>query len=135
MFFASLFTVKDGLIWIEVGSVGDATAQLKDDVENHIFSLENGDDWFYFEDQSIDSSSSSSSGEQCAKSRAESSTLNVRTISGSDTTLINFKYDTTPGYTVLHEGACNFAGLKPGSSSSKSDPDSGKSRFRSQSRN
>jgi hypothetical protein len=107
-------------------SGGDISAQ-EDDLQQYVFADVNGDDWFYFED----STSSSSLQEQCAKPTAESH-FNVRTISGSDTTLINFQYERTPRHTVLHEGRCNFAGLKPVSPSSQSESDYGRFRFRSQ---
>ncbi|MCJ1393980.1 hypothetical protein MMC18_006857 [Xylographa bjoerkii] len=119
----NLFTVKDGLIFIEaLPTYGDDTAAQDDDPEQFVFADVNGDDWFYFEDSTSSSSSSSSSRENCAKSMTESH-FNVRTISGSDTTLINFEYDSTPRHRVLHEGRCNFAGLKPVSN---------KNQFRSQ---
>jgi len=130
----NLFTIKDGLILIEALGVsgGDVTARDAE-YSQYVFADLNGDDWFYFEDQTYDdkSSSSSSSQEQCAKPTAESH-FSVRTISGSDTTLINFQYESTPEYKVLHEGRCNFAGLKPVSPSSQSDPTSKRFRFQSQ---
>ena len=130
MFFASLFTIKDGLVFVEANPVsgGDFATQAGDP-EVHDFADVNGDDWFYFQDESTWSDSSSR--EQCAKPMAQSQ-FSARTISGSDTTLINFAYDRTPSHRVLHEGRCNFAGLAPVSPSSQSDPDSGRSRFRSQ---
>ena len=125
MFFVSLFTVKDGLIFIEATPAsGSNVAAQADDPSQYVFADVNGDDWFYFED-------TTSSQEQCAQSMADSH-FNVRTISGSDTTLINFAYDRTPQHTVLHQGRCNFAGLKPVAPSSQSDPDSGRFRFWSQ---
>ena len=122
-----MFTVKDGLILIEALPVsgGDVTAR-DDDASQYVFADVNGDDWFYFED-----TSSPSDQEQCAKPTTEGQ-FSVRTISGSDTTLINFQYESTPQYKVLHEGRCNFAGLKPVSPSSQSDPNSEKFRFQSQ---
>ena len=105
----------------------DVTAR-EDKASQYVFADVNGDDWFYFEDNT---SLSSSSQEQCAKPTAEGH-FNVRTISGSDTTLINFQYESTPQHKVLHEGRCNFAGLRPVSPSSQSDPDSERFRFRSQ---
>ncbi|MCJ1433325.1 hypothetical protein MMC27_002685 [Xylographa pallens] len=109
----NLFTVKDGLIFVEALPVyGDNTAADDQTEEQFVFADVNGDDWFYFEDSTSSSSSSSSSRENCATPTAESH-FNVRTISGSDTTLINFEYDSTPHHRVLHEGRCNFAGLKP----------------------
>jgi len=125
----NLFTVKDGLIFIEALAGADGKVRSKaDDWENHVFADVNGDDWFYFEDSTTDNDDRA----QCANPIAQSSSFNVRTISGSDTTLINFEYDRTPSHRVLHEGRCNFAGLKPLSTSSRSDPDAGRSRFQSQ---
>lgn len=125
----NLFTVKDGLILIEALPVsGGDVAVRDDDTSQYVFADVNGDDWFYFEDNS---SGDYTSQEQCAKSTAEDH-FSVRTISGSDTTLINFQYESTPQYKVLHEGRCNFAGLKPVSPSSQSDPDSKRLRFQSQ---
>ncbi|MCJ1290783.1 hypothetical protein MMC34_002325 [Xylographa carneopallida] len=132
MFFASLFTVKDGLILIEALAVSDGNVAAQDESSQYVFADVNGNDWFYFEDNTYPDSTSSP--EQCAKSTVDSH-FNVRTISGSNTTLINFEYESTPQHKVLHEGRCNFAGLKPVSPSSQSDPDSGRSRFRAQSRN
>lgn len=132
--YPNLFTIKDGLILIEVfdRSGGDVTARKDEDEESqYVFADVNGDDWFYFEDQTSEDETSSSSQEQCAKPTAESH-FSVRTISGSDTTLINFQYESTPQHEVLHEGRCNFAGLKPVSPSSQSDPNSKRFRFQSQ---
>jgi hypothetical protein len=122
-----LFTVKDGLIFIEALSVSDGIVARDDSSSQYVFADVNGDDWFYFED----TTTSDSSQEHCAKRTADSH-FHVRTISGSDTTLINFEYDSTPRHKVLHEGRCNFAGLKPISTSTRSDPDAGKFRLRTQ---
>lgn len=122
----NLFTVKDGLIFIEALVSGDDVTAREDEGSQYVFADVNGDDWFYFEDET-----SSSSQEQCAKPTAESH-FSVRTISGSDTTLINFQYESTPQHKVLHEGRCNFAGLKPVSPSSQSDPNSKRFRFQSE---
>jgi len=125
----NLFTVKDGLIFIEALPINGDVAARAGDPDQYVFADVNGDDWFYFEDTT--SGDDDDSYEQCAKSKA-ASTFNVRTISGSDTTLLNFEYERTPSHKVLHEGRCNFAGLKPVDQSSQSDPDSGRFRFRSQ---
>ena len=130
IFFASLFTLKDGLVFIEAFTGDDVAAQA-DASNDYVFADLNGDDWFYFEDSTTSSLLSSSSRERCAKSTAQP-TFTARTISGSDTTLLSFEYTGTPSHKVLHEGRCNFAGLTPVSSSSQSDPDSGNFRFRSQ---
>lgn len=126
----NLFTVKDGLIFIEATTTNDANNFAArdddddDDSSSYVFAGINGDDWFYFEDQ-YNPGSDMSSKENCAKSTANP-VFNVRTISGSETTLINFEYESTPHHKVLHEGRCNFAGLKPVAQPSQRD------RFRSQ---
>jgi hypothetical protein len=112
---------------IALSASGGDTSARADDVEQFVFAGLNGDDWFYFED----TTSSDELQEQCAKPTAQSH-FNVRTISGSDTTLINFQYERTPTHKVLHEGRCSFAGLKPVSPSSQSGFDSERLRFRSQ---
>jgi hypothetical protein len=122
-----LFTVKDGLVFIEASPIGDDNVAARDVAESqYVFADVNGDDWFYFEDTTTEDVE-----EKCVKSTAQSQ-FTARTISGSDTTLINFEYESTPKHKVLHEGRCNFAGLKPVSPSSQNDPDSGTFRFRSQ---
>ncbi|MCJ1334971.1 hypothetical protein MMC09_000237, partial [Bachmanniomyces sp. S44760] len=99
----NLFTVKDGLIFIE--AYGSTTNSIDDnESEQFVFADVNGDDWFYFED---------SPGSYYSAKRHTAPPIIIRTISGSDTTLINFQYDGTPSHTVLHEGRCNFAGLTP----------------------
>lgn len=131
--FASLFTVKDGLIFIEAYPVsGDGVSAQKNDPSDFVFADVNGDDWFYFEDTTTGSDLSSSHLQGSCAKPAASSHFNVRTISGSDTTLINFQYESTPSHKVLHEGRCSFAGLKPVSQSRQSESDSSGSRFRSQ---
>jgi hypothetical protein len=119
----NLFTVKDGIVFIEARpmSGGDVAAR-RDDYDQYVFADVNGDDWFYFEDQTY----TDDSHEQCASATYKSS-LEMQTISGSDTTLINFEYESTPRHTVVHEGRCEFAGLKP-----VSQPSQGDARFRSQ---
>jgi hypothetical protein len=71
----------------------------------YFFSAENGDDWFYIEDET--------SSAQCAKNTKPRNPLTMSAVSSSETTLIRFKYKNTPKHKVLHKGRCNFAGLKP----------------------
>ncbi len=132
MFFASLYTVKGGLMYIEHLSLfgGDGAGRAAAEPEQHVFADINGDDWFYFEDTTTDTSSSSS-GEHCAEPMADSA-FTARTISGSDTTLIRLQYHATPPHKILYSGRCSFSGVTPSSSSGQSDPDSERSRFRSQ---
>jgi hypothetical protein len=63
----------------------------------------NGDDWFYFEDETTSSDLRAEMVDQ----------LKISTISGSDTTLVDIRYKETPHHVKLHDGACRFAGLKP----------------------
>ena len=112
----SLFTVKDGLVFIEAYGADDAMAQSKGSSQ-YVFADVNGDDWFYFEDSSTEDLK-----ESCTKTKT-ASTFTARTISGSDTTLVNFAYDRTPKHRVLHEGRCNFAGLTPVPNALRDDAD------------
>lgn len=121
--------MKDGLIIIAAYPVEMAQGSQYNPDE-FVFADVNGDDWFYFED-----TTTSDSVESCAKphsraGKSTASTISVRTISGSDTTLINFAYNTTPKHKVLHEGHCNFAGIKPVSPSQR-DVDAGALRVQS----
>ncbi|SPO06568.1 uncharacterized protein DNG_09258 [Cephalotrichum gorgonifer] len=116
----NLFTLKDGLIMIDA-VVADADAGVAAESSGtYVFADLNGDDWFYFEDSTTADSKTASSQRQ-----QDQSHFRIRTVSGSDTTLINFEYEHTPSHKVLHEGRCNFAGLKPVVESSQYDPDAG----------
>jgi hypothetical protein len=123
----NLFTVKGGIILVETepGSGGDLSS-TKDPRNEYVFADVNGDDWFYFEDQTEGNYDDHG---QCMRSKNQDQ-LSMRTISGSDTTLINFGYERTPKHKVLHEGRCNFAGLQPLDPPGRKDPES--FRFRSQ---
>lgn len=81
-----------------------------DEVENHIFSLENGDDWFYFED---DSSSSAR-----VKATGESYPFHFSTISATETELLRLRYSSRPKHTKVHKGACSFTGINTSGTSS-----------------
>ncbi|KAF2624093.1 hypothetical protein BU25DRAFT_451013 [Macroventuria anomochaeta] len=110
----NLFTVKDGLIF--VNAIPSSTARKSEGEEEEeifIFADVNGDDWFYFEDDTTNGSAETCAKPQSENGKASASTFTARTISGSDTTLINFAYDSTPKHKVLHDGRCNFAGLTP----------------------
>jgi len=74
---------------------------------SHFFGPDNGEDWFYFEDDTTSSSGS----KQCAGKSAASSPIRLYTVTGAESTLIEFKHFKTPQHKVLHKGACNFAGL------------------------
>jgi hypothetical protein len=80
-----------------------------EDVETHIFSMENGDDWFYFED---------SSDYSAAKTPADQP-FHISTISGSETEMMRLRYKSQPKHTVLHKGACSFSGIDTSGGSSQ----------------
>ena len=103
----SLFTVKNGMVVVRAGAPSSKSVMESDYV--FIFGIENGDDWFNFEDSRSDSSGSNRG--QHAKGDPPQFTMS--TASSTETTLIRFKYKTTPEHKVLHPGPCNFAGLKP----------------------
>jgi hypothetical protein len=91
---------------VPITAVNDDDDDDYDD-KNYIFSAENGDNWFYFEDQS----SANDDSAQCAHSKADPPPLQAATRSADGTTLIQFKYDETPTHEVLHAGRCRFTGL------------------------
>jgi len=101
--FPSSFTIKGGLIYIESMSI--FSESNREETEMYFFNAENGDDWFYIEDQT--------SSAQCAKNTKRRKPLTMSAVSSTETTLIRFKYKITPKHKVLHKGRCNFAGLKP----------------------
>jgi hypothetical protein len=100
---ASSFTVKGGLIFISTLSISIAN---KAETEMYFFSAENGDDWFYFEDETT-------SRQQCANNIKSETPFTMSAVSSSETTLIRFKYKERPKHKVVHKGRCNFAGLEP----------------------
>jgi len=118
-----LITVKSGLV-LARGIFRDSRSPGHE--EEFIFSGGNGDDWFYFEDRST------SEGEQCVETM-DRRDFTIETVSGSDTTLIDFAYDETPRHRVIHEGRCEFAGLQPVRHSRQVNAE--KPRFRTQGRN
>ncbi|KAK5729883.1 hypothetical protein LTR17_011522 [Elasticomyces elasticus] len=107
----NLFSVQGGLINFNfyAARFGMKSAD-GDDVETHIFSLENGDDWFYFEDSSTDSSA-------VRKANTAPSPFTVSTISATETELLRLRYNVRPKHTVLHKGACSFTGIETSATS------------------
>lgn len=88
--------------------------------ENFVFSIENGDDWFYFEDEYSSSlrSEMTSSG---------SYPFHISSISGSETEVLRMTYKKQPRHTVLHKGACAFNGIDTSASHDTSQTTSGHS--------
>jgi hypothetical protein len=62
-----------------------------------------GDDWFYFEDASTSA---------LLRSKNEDIDIVLKTRSGDVTSVITFSFDESLEHKKLHDGACDFAGLK-----------------------
>lgn len=101
----NLFNVQSGLLRFQLSADVQGRASVKDDddVETHIFSLENGDDWFYFEDNY--------SGSTAKQSVDKASPFRVNTISGGETETLRLRYNSQPQHRVVHKGACSFTGI------------------------
>ena len=97
----SLFTVTSGL-FIGVEAEPDYDSATAKSPALYVFSAENGDNWFYFEDLTTAS----------GRVKAASQSLEMFTASATESAMIQFKYKTAPEHTVLHKGKCRFAGLK-----------------------
>jgi hypothetical protein len=119
----SLFNVQGGLIRFEVAaSTHGVGSNDYDDTETHIFSMENGDDWFYFEDALAQDSLSS-------KGSDKPYPFGVSTISSTETEVLRLKYDSRPKYTVVHKGACSFTGIDTSAGQKSSQMGRGHSGF------
>lgn len=99
-FYRSLFTLKSGLILAQTYSVSGNSIDDKD--SDFYFDSANGDDWFYFEDDV--------SGNEHAQGYVKK--FGLKSVSSSDSTLITFKHNSTPPHAVLHQGRCNFTGIR-----------------------
>ena len=82
-----------------------------DEWPDHVFSMENGDDWFYFEDQYTGTS-------QQLRVDSAAPPIRVSSISGVETEVIRFRFPKRPAYKVLHKGGCSFTGISVPSESS-----------------
>ncbi|KAJ9654775.1 hypothetical protein H2198_006214 [Neophaeococcomyces mojaviensis] len=101
--FNNLFSIQGGLINFNLNFRFSSTNV--DEQEQWIFDLENGDDWFYFEDNYSQSS--------LAKSvDAPAPPFTISTISGTETEVIRLRFKTQPQHKVLHKGACSFSGIR-----------------------
>ncbi|KAK5732116.1 hypothetical protein LTR17_010824 [Elasticomyces elasticus] len=101
----NLFSVQGGLINFNFYAARFGMKAGDDDIETHIFSLENGDDWFYFEDSYPDSSFA-------RQTKAAPYPFSISTISATETELLRLRYNSQPKHTVIHKGACSFTGIK-----------------------
>ncbi|KAL9626588.1 MAG: hypothetical protein Q9164_007842, partial [Protoblastenia rupestris] len=108
----SMFTVQGGLIKFNANFRLGSNDEDHDEDETHIFSLENGDDWFYFEDNY--------SGSSLARSaNAKPFPFTISTISSTETEVLRLKFNVTPEHKVIHKGACKFTRIRtPAESSS-----------------
>lgn len=106
---SSLFALQGGLVnFILKGHLLDSD----DETSQWVFSQENGDDWFYYEDPYSDSS--------LARSRdAAPPPFQISTISGSETEVLRFRFPKQPKHKVLHKGACSFSGISVPKKSSR----------------
>jgi hypothetical protein len=93
----------NGLVTIE--GLFPSSSTEDENTQTYYFGPDNGDDWFYFED------STTSSLQGCPKKKSSDADFKVSTVSGGETSLIQFKHNRTPQHRVLHKGACHFAGL------------------------
>jgi hypothetical protein len=82
-----------------------------DEWPDHVFSLENGDDWFYFEDQYTGTS-------QQLRVDSAPPPIQVSSISGTETEVLRLRFPKRPAYKVLHKGGCSFTGISTPSESS-----------------
>ncbi|PIB03024.1 hypothetical protein CB0940_11936 [Cercospora beticola] len=100
----NLFNVQSGLLRFQLSADVQGRASIKDDdVETHVFSMENGDDWFYFEDNY--------SGSTAKQTVDKPSPFVVSTISGGETEMLRLRYNSRPQHRVVHKGACSFTGI------------------------
>ncbi|KAF7187401.1 hypothetical protein HII31_11290, partial [Pseudocercospora fuligena] len=103
--YPSLFNVQGGLINFNFRAAARfGAAEDDEDDEQHIFSLENGDDWFYFEDSYSGSS-------KAQKANAPPYPFTISTISATETETLRLRYNNRPKHKVLHKGACTFTGI------------------------
>jgi hypothetical protein len=119
----SLFNIQGGLIDFNFYAARFGAASDDDDeIETHIFSLENGDDWFYFEDQYT--------GESLSRKESDKPyPFRMSTISGTETEALRLRYKSQPKHTVLHKGACSFTGIDTSADHGSSQSTRGHSGF------
>lgn len=104
----NLFTIQGGLINFKFSVFAAGNA---DELPDHVFSLENGDDWFYFEDQYTGTS-------QQLRVDSAPPPIQVSSISGTETEVLRLRFPKRPAYKVLHKGGCSFTGIRTPSESS-----------------
>lgn len=108
----NLFSIQGGLIVLNRNPSVNRKDDDDDDTSQYVFSLENGDDWFYFEDDY--------SGSSLAQNvDAAPPPFVISTISGGETEAIRLRFSNQPKHKVLHKGACSFTGISTPSPSSQ----------------
>ncbi len=105
---SSLFSVQGGLVDFTVTSFA---ARNVDETPHYTFSLENGDDWFYFED-------SYTGTDQQLRVDSAPPPLQISSVSGTEAEVLRLRFTQRPAYKVLHKGACAFTGISTPSESS-----------------
>ena len=108
MYLYSLFSIQSGLIHFEFSGFA---AENADPLPDHVFSLENGDDWFYFEDEYTGTS-------QQLRVDSASPPIIISSISGVETEVLRLRFPQRPTHKVLHKGGCSFTGIHTSSGSS-----------------
>nr|POE62931.1 hypothetical protein CFP56_03834 [Quercus suber] len=109
--YSPIWPIPDESVQAEYFDLHNTFNEDEDEDETHIFSLENGDDWFYFEDNYSGSSS--------RKADSKPSPFTISTISSTETELLRLRFNQPPKHKVVHKGACSFTGIKtPDESSS-----------------
>ncbi|QDS71415.1 hypothetical protein FKW77_003293 [Venturia effusa] len=114
-----IYKATEGILDFEVHDSSSAHRNSNVDSDDDdwdtstLFSAENGDDWFYFEDVGSDDSPAKTKRCDNTITKRSESPLTISARSSTDTTLLFFKYGARPSHTVLHKGRCNFAGLVP----------------------
>jgi len=104
---SNLFMVQHGLVLVHGASPSSdqEIAGEDDDWPDHVFSQENGDNWFYFEDNTgLD--------DDARRAGARPPPITIRTISGSETEVLRLTSKGQPKHRVVHKGACSFTGIK-----------------------
>jgi hypothetical protein len=100
-YLSSLFSVQGGLISFQFSIFAAGNV---DEWPDHVFSLENGDDWFYFEDQYTGTS-------QQLRVDSAPPPIQFSSISGTETEVLRLRFPKRPAYKVLHKGGCSFTGI------------------------
>lgn len=103
----SLYSVQNGMInFRRTGSnLWLKNRAMDDDPNDYIFNLENGDDWFYFEDSDTGTALTS------RNKVTEEPPFLIGTVSSTETEVLRIMFGKRPEHKVLHEGACSFTGI------------------------